>query len=85
MDARHCKIAISTFVLSVVMLFVIWPPKQGYSQSEGINIEGDKESLSEAVQKADSLNHVLKVEIDLMEYQKNQADTMSNQLKTDIQ
>lgn len=77
MEARHYKITLYAFFLGMVLLFALWPPEQGHSQDKSIDVESKENSLAEAIQKVDSLNHVLKVEIDLREYQ-NRTDTVIN-------
>lgn len=73
MEDRHNKKL--GLACAFLILLAAWPPKQSNGQSEAKNLEGENDSLTEIIQECDSLNHALKVEIDLSEYQKNQADT----------
>ena len=77
MEARHYKVILYAFFLCVVAAFAMWPPKQAYSQYEGVNVESKDYSLAETINKVDSLNHVIQLEIDLKQYQ-NRTDTVFN-------
>jgi hypothetical protein len=46
----------------------VWPPKQSQGQGERKDVEGPSERASKLINKVDSLNHSLSVEMDLYEF-----------------